>query len=312
MKDPKTNDDAASLMTPRKLLLQLTGFAVGVALLAWIIVKAIEEGDWHRIAEANPLLVAGLLGCSLTSAVANGAIFWITVRPLRHLRFWDLQRLNVAANMLNYAPVRLGALSRVLYHLRVDRLSLLQVGAWFSLVLYTLVLCVAACVVATIVRDRVDVIWGLGVAGQIVLGGITLRGMVNLPLVARYGRGIDQMANDRWSLWGALALRMVDLSAFTGRMGIAALILEISLPTAHVVVLAMVALLASLIPFGRVGFREFCVAAAAQRLSMLAGDVEANMNQLALVESAGEALVFIPLGLMTLLWFRRRWRGVTK
>ena len=170
----------------------------------------------------------------------------------------------------------------------------------------------AACVVATIVRDRVDVIWGLLVAGQIVLGGITLRGMVNLPLVARYGRGIDQMANDRWSLWGALALRMVDLSAFTGRMGIAALILEISLPTAHVVVLAMVALLASLIPFGRVGFREFCVAAAAHRLSMLAGDVEANMNQLALVESAGEALVFIPLGLMTLLWFRRRWRGVTK
>ena len=72
--------------------------------------------------------------------------------------------------------------------------------------------------------------------------------------------------------------------------------------------MALVALMASLIPFGRVGFREFCVAAAGQQ-ALLVGDLDANMNQLALIESAGEALVIIPLGIAALAWFRRRWRA---
>jgi hypothetical protein len=33
------------------------------------------------------------------------------------------------------------------------------------------------------------------------------------------------------------------------------------------------------------------------------------MQALALVESAGEALVFIPLGALALLWYRKRWVG---
>lgn len=308
MSDREPNTTTASLLTPRKLVIQLVGFVVGVGLLVWIIVKAIGEGHWDRLAGAGPWLIAALLGCTLISSFLNGSIFWITVGPLRRIRLWDLQRLNVVANMLNYAPVRLGAIARVLYHLRVDGLSLLQIGAWFGLIAYILVLGVASCVIATFVRDRVDWIWAGLVAGQLLLGGIMIRVVVSHPLIIRHGRGIDQMANDSWSLWGGLGLRVVDLGAFTARMAVAAAILDIHLPASHVLVLAMVALAASLIPFGRLGFREFCVAAAAQRLSMLTSDVEANMNQLALVESAGEALVLIPLGAIFLLWFRNRYR----
>jgi hypothetical protein len=304
--DPKTDVDTASLITPGRLLAQLAGFAVGVALLVWIIIKAIGEGDWYRIAQAGPWLLAALIGCTLISTLVNGATFWVTVQPLKRIRFWDMQRVNFVSNMLNYAPIRLGAIARLFYHLRVDGLSLLQVGAWFSLIGYTLLLGVASCVLATIVRDRLDFIWGVLVGGQLILGGIMIRVVVNLPLIVRYGRGIDQMATDHRALWGAIALRVADLAAFMGRMGVAALILDIHLPAAHILALSLVALMASLIPFGRVGFREFCVAAAAQRLSMLAGEVEANMNQLALVESAGEALVFIPLGATVLVWFRHR------
>jgi hypothetical protein len=36
--------------------------------------------------------------------------------------------------------------------------------------------------------------------------------------------------------------------------------------------------------------------------------LDAEMAQLALVESAGEALVYIPLGLVSLFWLRRRLR----
>ncbi len=301
-----------ALLPRRKLVMQLTGFVVGIALLVWIIANAVKEGHWGRVAAAPPLLVAALLGCTLASTVLNGLIFWITIRPLRPIRLMDLQRLNVVANMLNYAPVRLGAIARVVYHVRVDGLGLLQVGAWFGLIGYILVLGIASCVLATIVHDRVDWIWACLVAGQLALGGMAVRTFAGHPLLARYGQGVDKIAADRLAVWGAVGLRVVDLAAYAGRMGVAAMILQIDLSATQVVMLAVVALAASLIPFGRVGFREFCVAAAGQQLSTLAGGVEANMNQLALIESAGEALVLIPLGIVFLLWFKRRFAQAAK
>ena len=308
MRDPAPATEAAALLAPRRLAVQIAGFVAGAAMLVWIIHKAIGEGEWDRVLHAAPPLVAGLIACTLISAAANGTIFFVTIRPIQRIGFWDLQRLNVVATLLNYAPIRLGAVARVLYHLRVDRLGLLQIGAWFSLVGGVMILGVASCGLATIVRPEVDWLWALLVAGQLLLGGGAIRILGSLPLVARHGRGIDTMTIDRWSVWGAIALRAIDLAAFAGRMALAAAILQIHLEARHVVLLALVAMTASLIPFGRVGFREFCVAMAAERLGMLVGDVEANMNQLALIESAGEVMVFIPLGLLGLGWFRKRWR----
>jgi hypothetical protein len=306
--DLQPSPDTKALLTPTKILMQLAGFGVGLALLAWIIYNALGEGDWDRIARADPRLIAAMLGFTLVSALLNGSTFWITVQPIAPLRFWDLQRLNVVANMLNYAPVRLGAIARVLYHLRLDGLGLLQIGAWFSFIGYTLALGIASCVLATIAHARVDWIWAGLVAAQLLLGAMAIRVVGGLPLVARHGRGIDRMINDHRSLWGAIALRVADLGAFTGRMAVAVDILDISLAPGQIVVLALVALAAQLIPFGRVGFREFCVAATGHQLSLLASDAEHNMNQLALIESAGEALVFVTLGVLLLPWLRRRWR----
>jgi hypothetical protein len=306
--DVEPSAETKALLTPTKILMQLAGFVVGLALLAWIIRNAIGEGDWHRIGQANPWLVAALLGCTLLSTLLNGTTFWITIQPVQRIAFWDLQRLNVVANMLNYAPIRLGAIARVLYHLRVDGLGILQIGAWFSFIGYILVLGVASCILATIVHSDVDWLWAGLVAAQLLLGGMAIRVFGGLPLVTRYGRGIDRMVSNHWSLWGAIALRATDLAAYAARMAVAAAILDIHLAPGQIVVLSLVALAASLIPFGRVGFREFCVAATGHQLSTLASDAEHNMNQLALVESAGEALVFLPLGLVLLTWCRRRWR----
>ena len=292
------DEDTKALFSPGKLLMQLAGFAVGAALLAWIIYGAIGEGDWSRLVHADPMLLVVLLGCTLFSAGLNGRI-----------PFADTQRINLVANMLNYAPVRLGAIARVLYHVRVDGLSLLQIGAWFSLLGYVMVLGIASCVVATLVRFQVDWIWGLLVGAQMMLGILTIRGFSGVPLIVKHGRGLDRIIGDRVVMWSAAGLRMADVAAYTVRMAVAAAILDIELALSQIVVLAIVALAASMIPFGRVGFREFCVAAVAHRLSMLGSDVDANMNQLALVESAGEAFVYIPLGIVLLPWFRRRWRN---
>ncbi|MHC4217642.1 MAG: hypothetical protein ACYSU7_04215 [Planctomycetota bacterium] len=308
MTDDPSNGDTKALLTPTKIVMQLAGFAVGLALLAWIIRNAVGEGDWGRIARANPWLIAALLGSTLISSVFNGSVFWITIRPIKHIGFWNLQRLNVVANMLNYAPIRLGAVARVLYHVRVDRLGILEIGAWFAAIGYTLVLGVASCLLATIVHPDVDWVWAGLVAAQLALGGMAIRVFGGLPLIVRHGRGIDRMVTDHWSLWGAIALRAVDLGAYAARMAVAAAILGIDLGAGQIVVLSLVALAASLIPFGRVGFREFCVAATGQQLAMFASDGGQSMNQLALVESAGEALVYIPLGVILLGWCRRQWR----
>ena len=298
-----------SMVAPRKLIIHLLGFAIGIALLVWCIIGAIGEDPqgWQRLLHANPLLIAGMLGCTVVSTMLNAANFWLTIRPLRRPGFWNLQWLNLAGNLLNYAPVRLGAIARVAYHFRVDGLSLLQIGGWFAFIGYILILAVGACLLATFIHDRIDWTWAALVLGQMVLGALALRVFVGNRLLVKYGRGIDRILADWTVLWGAVLLRLLDLGAFTGRMVIAMMILDIDLPLSSAAVLAVVALAASLIPSGRLGFREFCVAAAAGWLSMHVADVQANMNQLALVESAGEALVYLPLGGVCLLWYRHRW-----
>ncbi|MHC4992612.1 MAG: hypothetical protein ACYTGC_16700, partial [Planctomycetota bacterium] len=224
--------------------------------------------------------------------------------------FLDLQWLNLVSNMLNYAPLRLGAIARGLYHLRVDRLTIVQLAAWMAVIAYLVVLAIGACVLATLARSQLDWIWVLLLLGQMVLGAAAARVVVSYSLVHRYLQGVDRIVIDRASLWGALLLRLVDLAAYTTRFAVAMHILGVSLPSGtDIVVLAVVALAASLIPFGRLGFREACVALTAARLNMDDTNLEATWAQLALVESMGEMLVFLPCGGIALIWFRKRWKG---
>lgn len=298
------------LLTPGKLWLQLLFWLIGLALLAWIIRGAIEKGDWSRVTSADPLLVAALLGCTVLSALINGAAFWITVQPMRPLTFWDMQRLNFVGNLLNYAPVRAGALARIMYHHRVDRLGLLQMGAWFAMLGATLALSVVACLAATVVRGEIDAIWFAIIFGVMALGALTFHALAKHPLLIAHGRGIDKLLGHPRGVWGAMALRLADVAAFSGRMAAALAILEIHLPAQQVIVLAIVALASSMIPFGRVGFREACVALAAGALASSgeSGD-PVPWEQLALVESAGEAVIFLPAGALAMIWFLRRWRA---
>jgi hypothetical protein len=299
------------LLAPRRLVVQILGSAVGLALLAWCIHGAIRQGQseennaWQRLADAEFRYVVAMLACSLVSTICNGAMFWITIRPLKPLRFSDMQLLNLVSSMLNYAPIRLGMIARVAYNLRVDRLSLLQIGGWFAFIAYFLALAVGSCILASLLRGRLDWIWGALVLGQMILGALVLKVFVGNRLIVRYGRGIDRLISDPVAIWGAVAIRLVDLAAFTGRMAAAMAILGIDLPTTETVMLAIVALMANLIPFGRLGFREACVAAAAGWFSLEAGTSQ-NVNLLALLDSAGEALVFLPLGAIALIWYRGR------
>jgi len=306
------------LLSPRRLIVQILGFIAGAALLGWCIKLAVGGGDWSKLREANVGLIAVLLGCTCVSLFINGATFWLTAQPIARVPFWDLQRVNLACNLLNYAPIRAGAIARVAYHLKVDRVHPLQIAAWFGSIFYIMGMVIAACLVATVIRPSIDWVWMMIVTGIVITGGVVTRLIISHRLFAKYGQGIDRILRSHRVLWGASVLRIVDLSAFLGRMWAAATILDLQIPTHHLVVLALVAFIARLIPLGRVGFAEAAVTALAARLATTGMDgasIEAAVSgsgpwaQLALVESAGEALILIPGGAVAILWLRQRWRN---
>jgi hypothetical protein len=95
-------------------------------------------------------------------------------------------------------------------------------------------------------------------------------------------------------------------------MWCAAAIIGLSFTMQEIVILSIASIAFSLIPLGRIGYREAGVAFVAGLLTsggLGAAALDAQMIQLALIESAGEAMVFIPLGLAALPWY---WKKVVK
>lgn len=294
------------------MLINIIGFVLGAGLLAWCIKTAVAGGDWSRIANADPWLVAGLAAASLLSQAASITIFWLTIRPVRRLGIGSLTAVNLFASMLNYAPVRIGLVARVAWHLKVDRLGILVIGAWFLAMGFTLAGAVASAGAASWLDPSFGVRWWAVLGASLIVVGMLIRAATQWPVLRRMGTGLDVMVGDPLALWGAMVLRLVDLIAYAVRMWLAIRILGLSFTPDQVMLLAIVALVIGMNPLGRVGFREVAVAWLASQLA--AGDtaaVESTFAQLALVESAGEVIVVLPLGVLASLWMWRRWRAIS-
>jgi hypothetical protein len=295
----------------RKLSLQALGLVLGVALIAWCVSGATRDpSGWRRLLDAPWSAVAGLLLCSLGSIVVSGLTFWIAARPVRPLGAADQQWINALASMLNYAPVRIGMLTRAAYALQVDRWRAVEVVAWFASVAYTFVVALAAITAATLAWIRLGA-WSFTPVLLIVaaVGGIGARWCATRGFVRRRAQGLERLVTDPAALWGSIALHIVDLFFATGRVLLAIRILGLPLTLSQACLVSMASFAASLNPLGRLGFREAAVAFSAAALSMghISG-IENRFQTLAVIESAGEALVAIPLGLASLLpiWSRVR------
>jgi hypothetical protein len=152
--------------------------------------------------------------------------------------------------------------------------------------------------------------WLVLLLAQMIVGAYLVRVLLQTPVLARHAPHVGRIVRSDTVLWGTLAVRAVDVAAYTVRLLVAMRLLGVSLPSSSdVVQLAAVGLAASIIPFGRLGFREAAVALFAQRLDVTGAHAEAAWAQLALVESMAEALIILPLGGAGLLWVRGRWRA---
>ena len=295
---------ARSLLPGRRIIIQLVGFVVGIALLVLCIQRATGDGSdaWSQLRDASPWLLLAMFGCSIASGVINAFTFWITIRPVQRIRALDLVLINFGAKLLNYAPVRLGAIGRVWYHAKIDRLPLVLIGGWFAFIAYVLVLGVVASVVATVAYGAIDLVWFALVVGMMLFGTLVIRFMKGSRLLERHGRGIERIVASPSALLGTVVLRILDLAAYALRLGIAAHLLGLSLDASDVVILAVVTLASDLSPVGRVGIREFAVALAATHLGMNADEAAGSMESLALLDSAAEAIAFGIIGAPALIW----------
>lgn len=309
-------DEAAlkreSLFRPRRVAGQALGFLIGLGLIGVVAWTAFRGEDQAaaiaRLREANPWLIAAMAGCSLASAGLNGATFWLVIRPKRAVGLWNMERLNLVGNALNYTPMRLGLIARLAYHRRVDGLGFLAIGAWFAAIAMVLGLVMASYFFAVMSKAVVGAWWPAVLVAALGLGGVSTKLILSQPFVKRYAAGVDEMLGDPAVLWGAIGLRAIDILAFAGRAAAAMAIVGLPVESiTQVVFLALVAFAAGFIPI-RLGFREAAVGLAAAYLAMDPESLASSLALFALIESAGEAIVFLPGGALGLPWYWRRMR----
>ena len=311
--------DAAPSDTPKrpsrlKIAMQVAGFIVGCALVVWCAQRAFADGGagLEKLRNADRSLVAILLLATLGSIVCSGLTFWAIVRPIRPIGLVETQSVNLMASLFNYAPVRLGLFLRCAFHWRVDRMSGTEIGAWIAGVAIVTLGTLASAIAAGLVQIpagrselSLDWMWFTTYGACVVAGGALTIFVCRSPILRRLLKGGERALNDPRALAGGLAFRTIDVAMWTLRMWAAAKIVGVSLNPAQAALLAGVAILGAGNPLGRIGWREALVAIVAPYIVTGAAspeELDTLTSQLALLESAGEAILTIPLGVLGSIW----------
>ncbi|MSR44411.1 MAG: hypothetical protein EXS15_03510 [Phycisphaerales bacterium] len=314
--------DGLPKMSRRSKVLQTVGYFIGLAILGWCVQVALSEGDWSRVRDPkNVLLVCGVVAASIASIILNGVLFRLTLEPVRprtSLRgqprtpslpsFFPLIGVNWVCTLANFAPLRMGMIARITYHMRVDQLRFSEIVPWFALDLMTFLLPIGGVLGATLITRSFGWLWGALAIGLTALLCYVLWWMSRHHWIPQRFRETARITGDARSLLICVPLRCIDL-AFNGlRTILAAKMLGIELDLADGFALACAGLLASLGPLGRLGFREAGFALFAQLLIARGFDsgIDAAFVQLSIIDSAGEAIAALLGGIPLSIWMTRR------
>jgi hypothetical protein len=158
-----------------------------------------------------------------------------------------------------------------------------------------------------------DPVWFATFGGCMVVGTLVTLQAGRIALLRKLLKGGERVLSSPRALSEGLAFRVLDLSMWGVRMWAAASIVGVELSAAQAVLLAAVAVLGAGNPLGRIGWREALVAFIAPHLmdpAISADEREALTSQMALLESAGEAALTIPLGILGAAWCLRAMKRV--
>jgi len=305
--------------TRKELAFRLVGFLLGLSLLAWCVERAFS-GDgatetWDRIRAAPAWALWGLALTSLGSLLVNSLMFWSLVQPVRRIGLPEMTGVNLVASMLNYLPIplRVGMIARIAYHVRVNAMGAIAVAGYFGAVILVTLLVGGGLTVAIVAFPFLGAALA-GLAGLATMAvGLALVGhAARWPFLVRFTRDAERVLTDRTAMAAGLAMRTADALLWSARMACAVAVLGLPLSLGESAILGLVAVAASMNPLGRFGFREAGVVWISGFLfagRMEAVELEQAFARLALVESAAEGAVTLPLGAVLVPWFLGRMRG---
>ncbi len=315
-----------------RAIVQVVGFAIGLALLAWCVRLAFSDqnrAQLDRLRDASAIDLAILLALSAASLAINGLIFWATLLPVRRLRPTDVLSVNALATFLNYLPFKAGAISRFVIHSRRDGLPLLTVTAWLAAVVIVLLAVMGPMVAASLWRGRLDAAWTVTVAAGVPLSYLivwrsarhfagaaglarihAIAARLRLPVLRRLAgsrvfhhlhAGLTMLADPR-ALAACFALRVLDTGVQALRFIVAAGILGRHVGVEGGVLFASTYFLVGVFsPAGNLGTREGATTGLARLLRVPGSDAFATI---ALLISAADMLVNLAGAALGLAWLR--------
>lgn len=299
-----TTDPAPGEQPERRLLraaVQVVGFGIGIALLAWCAGIAFSDQNRAQLAQLRRAHwgdVALLVLLSLATVVINAGAFWTMIRPVRRVPWRRVLAVNCVATVLAYLPFKLSLLFRAAVHNRRDALPLLMIGTWLGNVGLMMLAVIGPALAATAWRGEVDAIWwavAAGGAAAVTLAILVVarlfsherlwralerrligvseptRGWRRLlsrsQLLPRAHEGVRMLAHPSAVLSGA-ALRALDIGVQSARFLIAARIAGVDLaPDQAIAAAATYFIIGVISPTGMLGFREAGVFALLQSQS---------------------------------------------
>lgn len=335
MSDPLSSSETLPPARPRgkRLVVQVVGILLSVALLAWCVSIAFGPQNRERLMQLRQApvgTVVTLFALSAASLLLTGASFWLTLWPARRLPLARVEAVNAVASFLGYLPFKLSLISRVVLHHRRDGLPLLTAGAWLvaqAVLALGVILPLAA---AGIWRGRIDGVYAvaalllLGISyGAIVTIARWQSGPAGLSRLQRWGgrlgfvgrllrspnfakvhAGFDMLAHPA-SVAAAMSVRALDIGAQAGRFVVAAQALNVPLSwDAALLSASTFFLLGVLSPAGAVGSREGGTTGLAALLSLPGAPAE-TIAVVSVLVSASEIIVYTLAALCATLVLRR-------
>lgn len=315
-----------------RLVLQIAVFAAGLTILALFIHKAASPENrekLHALSRASAQDIAALLALCLATLALNGAMFWVTIYPVRRLRLLEVEAVNAGATLLAYLPMKLSALSRFVIHNRRDHVPLFTIAAWMGAIGIVLAASLGPPVAAAVWRKQIDATFI-----AITLGGLALTYALTLAVsrtfahaqgLARLHRITDRlnikllnrgmhsvffhnfhagfaMLAHPWTLAISMLLRAADVLVQAVRFALAARVVGVELSWDNAILIAVAYFLTGVLnPAGNLGAREGAATLAATFLPGVSGE---DFYVVTLVVGASELIANTVCGLTGLIYLR--------
>ncbi|MBL0927770.1 MAG: flippase-like domain-containing protein, partial [Phycisphaerales bacterium] len=288
---------------------QVVGFAVGLVVLGWVVQRALAPENreaLQRLWQASWTLVGLLVLATVGRMLADGALFWLTLRPLRRLPVADVLSVNVVATLLSVLPFKLGLVLRMVIHRRRDGVPFKDIIAWMAGMAALGLAVILPVAAAGWWRGQIDALWWLAAGGGSVLAagaGVVVGRLCSSPRLgwlAAMSLGSYRVVSHAPTVVAAVAVRGLDLLLISLRFWLAAKIVGAEIGFGTIVVIATTYILVIILaPAGRLGFAEGAAAGVAM-LQHSSVPVEVVTLTVTAVELAAAAVLSIPAA----VWLR--------